>query len=78
MTLFTNVQTTGRGGVTFEYFSKWGYPYRLTSCLPTGHIGDIYTVVGVFPLSLLDFGVILLPEKRSHLEQTEGKCLGEH
>lgn len=35
-------------------------------------------MVDVFPLSLPAFGVILLPEKRSYLGQTETKYLREY
>lgn len=64
--------------VKFKHFSKWGYPYRLSLRLPICHTGDIYTVVDVFPLSLTAFMVILLPEKRSYLGQTETKDLREY
>lgn len=78
VTLFSNVQTKGHERVTFKYFSKWSYPYRWSLCLPICHTGDKYTVVDVFRLSLLAFGVILLPKKRSYLGYKETKHLEEY
>lgn len=62
-----------------EIFQLMGLPLQIKFVPPyICHTGDIYTVVDVLPLSLLAFGVILLPEKRSYLCLTETKYLSEY